>query len=70
MRTLEPTPVHSGPYGSAPVWYTIHAGALVHTYYRCINKYGNLWYATSDNIDTEPAGSIHRSGFIYSGYVK
>lgn len=67
VRTLEPTPVHTGPYGSATVWDTLHANALVHTYWRCINKYNNIWYAITDNLDN---GTGHRAGFIYSGYVK
>ncbi|MFJ3184751.1 hypothetical protein [Streptomyces halstedii] len=67
VRTLEPTPVHTGPYGSATVWDTLPANSLVHTYWRCINKYNNIWYAITDNLDT---GGSHRAGFIYSGYVK
>ncbi|MHC5260817.1 hypothetical protein ACYSUO_23285 [Streptomyces sp. UC4497] len=64
-RGVEPHP--DGPYGDAPVWDTIPADFVVHTYWRCINKYNNIWYAITDNLDS---GIGHRAGFIYSGYVK
>ncbi|NEB76584.1 hypothetical protein G3I40_15320 [Streptomyces sp. SID14478] len=66
VHTKEPTPVHTGPYGDAPVTSTIHAGFLVHTYYRCINKYGNIWYELTGSIDN----GTPNARFIYSGYVK
>ncbi|WP_461712299.1 hypothetical protein [Streptomyces sp. DSM 41013] len=66
VRTKEPTPVHTGPYGDAPVTTTIHADFIVHTYYRCINKYGNIWYEITGSIDN----GTPNARFIYSGYLK
>jgi hypothetical protein len=63
MRTLEPTPDHTGPYDDAAVWDTIPADFVVHNAGAASISTNNC-YAITNDLDN---GIGHRAGFIYSG---